>query len=304
MALNEKQKKKLKIEEKLNEETNSGEDSFDLNKTLKIIVLNLVLILAAMVFGFVCSKIYYQYKTVFSPGPALLNLGYWLLAAFIIIFTAIGLFTALVRPFWAVALGFALSGLAMILIWQINTVTLLLALFYFLMAIAYGRSVIKELEARLDFSLHPIAEKQKALLFPLVILLSASFALAYYDNVLVKGLVLPPEYKEKIISLEMGYVEAGINKQPNVKPADKKTALEQSRAQFEQIFSDTEKKIQPSAKYVAVGIAFIIFTILLSLLGLLLFLPNLLLRLMFFLLKLSGIAKIVTEQREAKRLTL
>ncbi|MDP3184661.1 MAG: hypothetical protein Q8M58_05255, partial [Anaerolineales bacterium] len=109
----------------------------------------------------------------------LLNLALWVFGSILFLALTGGLVAALVRPFWVITLGYFLSTLAMFLMWKIGIITAVASLIYFLIAIGFSNTVVDEIKVRLNFSVKPIQQEQKFLLFGLVLMVGVSFALGY-----------------------------------------------------------------------------------------------------------------------------
>jgi len=90
------------------------------NKWLKFTFFTILLIGAGYFFGTICRQISQAYALILSPSGELLNLLLWLLIALGGLMVAAGLVAALLRPLWIGIVAIILSGLAMLLGWQVT----------------------------------------------------------------------------------------------------------------------------------------------------------------------------------------
>lgn len=271
---------------------------------LKIGGLIAPLVASGVLLGVILNKIYLKYRILFLPGQALLELALWAFGAILVSATFGGLVAALVRPWWLAVLGFALSAFAMVIAWEISPIPLIAGFVYLVLATLYTRSLIHELDARLDFSIRPISEEQKLLFLALTLLVAVSFARGYATDARQQGFILPPEAKEAMINMTLPSIQAQIEGQPELGPRERTTALNEAREQTEKFWAETEEQIEPYAQYIPLALAMIILTTFQTLLGLLAWIPTTVLSIIFSFLKTWGITHIIIETKEVKRLEL
>lgn len=125
-------------------------------KSVKMVCLVALLMGAGYFGGIVCMQFGQAYETILSPSSDLMYLLLWLLLALAGVAVAGGLVSALVRPVWAAMVGFALSGLTMLLGWELTTVNGVLVLVYVLVGSLYAVAVAKALVQRIQFSVEPV----------------------------------------------------------------------------------------------------------------------------------------------------
>ncbi len=266
-----------------------------------------LLIVAHILFGIACNRVQSQYATLFTPGKALLNLAVWAFGSILLVVLTGGLVAALVRPFWVIALGFALSALALVLAWGINLYSGVAALVYLLIAIGFANNVLHEMNNRLNFSVRPIQEEQKLLLFGLALLVGVSFALGYQKDAQQSGVIIPPAYKQTVMAAITRSVGAQIEKQSGLGPAEKAMALQQMQQmqqEAEKFWTGVEKALQPYALYFPIGLAALMIWLLETLFGFIAWVPPVLLSTVFPLLKAIGVTHEIIEAKEIRRLTL
>lgn len=271
---------------------------------VKIVVFLLMLIGAHVLFGVACSKVQSQYDALFTQGKPLLNLALWVFGSILFLALTGGLVAALVRPFWVITLGYFLSALAMFLMWKIGIITAVASLIYFLIAIRFSITVVDEIKVRLSFSVRPIQQEQKFLLFGLALMIGVSFALGYLEEARQSEAMIPPAYKQMVSDMITPLIVAQLEKQTDLGPTEKAMALQQLQQGLEKGWVDTERTIQPYAPYLPLVIGALSFWLLETFLGLVSWIPPLLLSCFFPLLKAFGVTHEVAETKEARRLVL
>jgi len=271
---------------------------------VKIVVFLLMLIGAHVLFGVACSKVQSQYDALFTQGKPLLNLALWVFGSILFLALTGGLVAALVRPFWVITLGYFLSALAMFLMWKIGIITAVASLIYFLIAIRFSITVVDEIKVRLSFSVKPIQQEQKLLLFGLALMIGAGFALGYQEAARRSGALIPPAYKQKIIDPITRAVQEQLEKQSGLGPVEKAMALQQMQQGVEKFWAEADKMLEPYASYLPLVIGALLVWLLETLLGLIAWIPPLLLSGIIPLLKAIGVTHEVVETKEARRLVL
>ena len=271
---------------------------------VKIVLFLLTLIAAHVLFGVACSKVQSQYDALFTQGKPLLNLALWVFGSILFLVLTGGLVAALVRPFWVITLGYFLSALAMFLMWKIGIITAVASLIYFLIAIRFSITVVDEIKARLSFSVRPIQQEQKILLFGLALMIGASFALGYLEDARQSEAMIPPAYKQMVSDMVTPAMVAQLEKQIVLGPTEKAMALQQLQQGLEKFWVDTERTIQPYAPYLPLVIGALSVWLLETFLGLVSWIPPLLLSGIIPLLKAIGVTHEVVETKEARRLVL
>lgn len=271
---------------------------------IKTAIFAAILVAAAAMFGWVCGRVYQQYEAVFSPGTGLWNLITWILVTMALVLATSGLVAALIRPFWATVISFALSAVAMILAGGINSLSVILGLIFFVSSLIYARSVVRELNNRLFFSVRPIRESQKILLLALIVIVSLSFALGYRDDLKHRGTIVPPAYRETVMGLLLPRLQTLIKSQGEIPPKQMAFITEQFKQKIDEFWVKADTSLQPYAQYIPLGLALILIWALKSLLGLLSWIPISVLGLIFPLLRWTRVVRVETKTKEAERLTL
>ncbi len=281
------------------------------SSVVKIAIFLLFLVGAHVLFGVACSKVQSQYDALFTPavrgftqGKPLFSLVFWVFGTILLVALTGGLVVTLVRPVWIIALGYLLSALAMFLMWEISFITAAASLIYFLIAIGFSITVVDEIKVRLSFSVRPIQQEQKLLLFGLALMIGASFALGYLEDARRSEAVIPPAYKQMVSDMVTRTLMAQIEKQSALGPIEKALALQQLQQGLEKFWAETERTIQPYAPYLPLVIGVLVLWLLETLLGFVSWIPPLLLSGFFPLLKAIGVAHEVAETKEARRLVL
>lgn len=169
-------------------------------KSLKMAVFTGLLIAAGYFLGSTCELIYHQYELIFSPSRELLFLFLRFLLAVGVIALSGGLVAVLLRPLWLSLLAFLLSGLAMLLAWELKPQIGILAAIYLLASALYVRGVNSEMENRIRFSVRPLSESQPILLLALTVMASAGLYLGYSAEIETEGFTIPSSLKESVMN--------------------------------------------------------------------------------------------------------
>jgi hypothetical protein len=270
-----------------------------MNKWLKVTFFVLLLVGAVFFFGTVCRQIGQAYRLILSLSEELLSLLLWLLLALGTIAVIAGLVAALLRPVWVGIIAFALSGLAMLLGWQMTLGSVILILVYLLAASLYAVSVAKELDERIRFSVRPISEGQGMFLMTLILVACGSLYLGCAAHIEREGFSIPEFY----IEMFMKPMEKQIEAQGSA--GERQEALarfrEESRRAVDEFF---ERTVKPYEQFIPLAIAASLFMPLITISRLLAWVPTMFLSIVFPALKALGVIKVVSETREVQRLVI
>jgi hypothetical protein len=208
-----------------------------MHKELKSAVFAALLIAASYFFGDVCERIGQAYELILFPSKEILGLTLHLFLAMGAVAITAGLVAALVRPPWACFIVFALSSLAMLLGWELETSGGLLAAIYFIASLIYTERIARELNDRLRFSVRPISQSQSILITALLIVACGSFYFGYAAEIRREGFSIPPF----VVEMVMERMEKEVIK---FLPADLgEAALVRFRAEFERVVDEMEKEV-------------------------------------------------------------
>lgn len=270
-----------------------------MSKWLKGIFFAVFLIGAGYFFGTILRQISQAYELMLSPSWELLNLLLWFLLALGIVAVTSGLVAALVRPVWVGIIVFALSGLAMLLGWQVTVGSGILALVYLIAASFYAVGVARELNERIKFSIRPIGRSQGMLLMALVLVACGSLYFGCATYIEREGFLIPEFYMEMLMKQVEKQIEARV-------PAkERRQVMAEFRKEFQRGVDEFfESKVKPYEKFIPLAIAISLFMTLVTITRLLGWVPTVFLSIIFPLLKALGVIKIVSETREVERLTI
>lgn len=275
-----------------------------MSSLVKITIVTIILIGAHVLFGMTCKMVQGQYLTLIPPEKSSLNLVLWVIGSILLVALISGLVVALVGPFWIVMLGFGLSSLAMLLAWGPNLFSAIASLIYFLIAVWFGRTVVGEINNRLNFSVKPIQQEQKLLLFGLALMIGAGFTFGFQDAALQSGTIIPPSFKQKITDSITSSMQAQIEKQNNLGQVEDPTTLQDDPLGIDMLFAQTDTLLEPYAPYVPFIIGALLVCLLSTLLGFVDWLPSRLLGRILPVLKVIGVTHEVVETKETRRLVL
>ncbi len=272
-----------------------------MNRWLKVAFFTALLIGAGYFFGTICRQVGEAYQLVLSPSKELLTLLLWFLLAVGAMSVTAGLVAALLRPVWAAAIAFALSGPAMLLGWKVEVAldSGILIVAYLAAAFLYAGGVATELNERVRFSVRPISDGQGTLLMALILVACGSLYLAYAPHIEREGFSVPDFYIETFMQQMERQIEARV-------PAEERQeALAGFREEFGRAIDDFfERTIKPYEQFIPLLIAAGLFMPLLTITRLLAWVPTVFLSVLFRLLEALGVAKTVTETREVQRLVI
>jgi len=270
-----------------------------MRKWVLITFLAVVLIGAGYFFGTVCNRISEAYRLILAPSPELLTALVWFLLAVAAVVVSVGLVAALVRPVWVGFVDFALSGLAMLLGWQVTWVSGVFVLLYLLAACVYGVGVAKDMSERLRFSVRSTAKGRGLLLIALAAAACGSLCIGYAAEIEHEGFSIPAAYTEMLKEQMVKQIEA------QVPAADRDEVLQEFRERFEDTLDEfVVQRVRPYEALIPLIVAAAIFTPLVGISNLLMWVPALVLAFLFRLLIAVRVVKVVTETCEVERLVI
>jgi len=274
-------------------------------KAIKIIVLSALPVAAGYYFGLTCGQIGQAYEMIFSPSRDALYLAGQLLLAMGALAVASGIVAALFRPFWTCLIAFALSGAAMLIAWEISVGSGIAVFIYLAASLLYTHGVITELDNRVRFSVRPIAQSQMILLTALAVVACTSLYLGCAARIEQEGFSLPPSARDAVIRMAVTPIEREVEGRADLTPEEREEILAEVHAQMEsQWLEPMEETLKHYEPFIPVGVAFMLFTPLVSIGSLLSRLPLLFLNGVFWLLTVLRVTRVVTETRQVERLTL
>jgi ABC-type multidrug transport system fused ATPase/permease subunit len=270
-----------------------------MSKWLKTAFFAALLIGAACFFGTICVQIGQAYEWILSPSSDLLNLLLWFLLALGTVAVTAGLVAVLLRPMWVGCIAFLLSGLAMLLSWQVALVSGILVLVYVLVASLYAMGVAMELKERIRFSVRPIGEGQGILLMALVLVACGSLYLGLAAHVEREGFSLPQTYTEMLMEQIEKQVEARVPTQ------ERQKVMAELREGFQQGIDEfMERTVKPYERFIPLAVSISLFMSLVTITRLLGWVLTTILRVVFPLLTAMRITKVVSETREVQSLVI
>ena len=165
---------------------------------LKALFLAALLVATAYFFGMICKQVGMAYQLLLFPSRKLLTLLLRLLLALGLMAVTGGIVAALLRPLWVASIAFALSGLALLLGWEVTRQSAALALLYVLAAIAYAAITQGELAERIHFSVRAVTQNQLVLLVALLLVAAGSFYFGCATYISEEGLAIPEKYRDQV----------------------------------------------------------------------------------------------------------
>ena len=270
-----------------------------MSKWLKVTFFALLLIGAGYFFGTVCKQIGQAYRLILFPSEELLSLLLWLLLALGAMAVIAGLVAALLRPVWVGIIAFALSGLAMLLGWQMTLGSSILILVCLLAASSYAVGVARELNERIRFSVRPISDGQDMFLMALILVACGSLYLGCAAHIEREGFSIPEFY----IEMFMKPMETQIEAQGPV--GERQEALAGFREEFRRAVAEFfERMVKPYEQFIPLAVAASLFMPLVMISRLLAWVPAMFLSVVFPLLKALDVIRVVSETREVQTLVI
>jgi hypothetical protein len=230
-----------------------------MSKWLKVAFFTALAIGAGFLFGTVCEQIGEAYALILAPSRQLLVLLLRLLVAAGALTVSAGLVAALLRPVWVAFIAFSLTGLAMLLGWQVAVPSGILVALYLLGTFIYAVGVARELNERLVFSVRPIAQGQGVLLVGLMLVACGSLYLGYAAHVEREGFSIPEPYLETLMEQIEGQIETQV-------PAEERAAAVAAfREEFQRSVDEfLERTVNPYEQFIPLGVAVAVFMSLLT----------------------------------------
>jgi hypothetical protein len=270
-----------------------------MSKWLKIAFFTALLLGAGYFFGAICGQFDWAYGLILTPSRELLTLLLRFLVAVGILLVSAGLVATLLRPLWLGFVAFALSGLAILLGWQVTVASSILTLVYLLAACLYTVQVARELSERIKFSVRSIGAGQGILLIGLMLVACGSLYLGYAAEIDREGFSIPECYTEVLMQQMEKQIEA------RVPVEEQQEAIAEFRTEFRRAVDEfSQQTVKPYERFVPVGLAVGTFMSLVTLTRLLAWVPTAILGSVFPLLTALGVTKVVRETQEVQRLVI
>ena len=270
-----------------------------MSKWLKVGFLAMLLIGAGYLLGTACQRAGRAYALILNPSRELLNPLLWFLLGAGAVAVTAGVVAALIRPVWLAMIAFALSGLAMLLGWQMTAISGILGLVYVLTASLYAVSVASELDQRISFAVQPISGGQGLLQMAIILLACGGLYADAAAHIMQEGFSIPETYVDAFMEQAERQIEARV-------PEDERQeVVAEFREEFNRAVDEFfEQTVKPREHLIPLALAASLFTPLVTITRLLAWVPTVLLSIIFRLLRALGVTKVVSETREVQRLTI
>ncbi len=275
------------------------EEDKEVSTWLQFLFFTILLAGAGYFFGTIGKQINQSCQLILSPSIELLYLLLWLLAAIGAIVVAAGLVAALLRPLGIGILAFLLSGLAILLGWQVSLDTGVLTLVYVLAASFYANSVAKELNERIRFSVRPISEGRSMLMMALILVTCGGLYLGCSAHIEREGFEIPETYFNMFMEPMKEQILAQIPEEERLQAGAK--FEEQFQGMMENFFEET---IKPYEQYIPLVITLGLFFPLQTITSLVSWLLPVVLSIIFSLLEALKVTRVVSETKEVQRLVV
>lgn len=274
---------------------------------IKVSVFIALFMGSAFYFGVVIERIGTSFDITPPYGDSLLSLFISFLLALSAMIISAGLVAGLLRPLWIAALASGLSGVGMLLGWEISVFSVLSALGFALITLLYIFTTQKELDGHLRFTSKLVNKKNMLLLMTLVVILCGNLYVQYTE------FVRDRKISEDDLRTLTQTIQEGFQKQfidlfaPKSSESEKKQMMEKLEKQFElqkNIRIGLDQIVEISKEYLPAVLAFIVFATLIQIVLLFRLFFYLIFPSFFFLLKITKVVREKTQVVEAKRLVL
>lgn len=255
-------------------------------------------------FSYLCRELVNNYLLIVLPQAGVTV--FWLvrLVIWVVCLAAtINIMAVLVRPVWLVIATYFLAAIIYVLIVGADKAMLIIGLVFFAGLVSRLMFVVRQLNNQVNFSVHPLADKNSIFFSLLALLVAAGFWLGYSQDMTKRAFIFAPEIKSVIIDLSLGQTKSLVKKQ-NLPPAQEKMAITAASQKVQDMIDGFEKPLAPYARFVPIILAAILFSFLMTIFLLLGIVSFLVLKVIFVLMRLTRFTSFTTETREAKRLTL
>jgi uncharacterized membrane protein YjjP (DUF1212 family) len=269
------------------------------SKQLRMVLLAVLLIAAAFLFGIVCRRMGVAHRLLVAPFRELLRLLLWLLLVLVLMAVSAGMVAVLFRPRWPAFVVFGLSGLAMVLGWGTSVRSFGLSSLYVAAGIAYTILTRRDLSQRINFSVRPVGQNWRLMTIVLLLLAVGSFYTGFAEHVRDKGLSVPDQ---QVDTLTVEIAEEVVDETPlsrldAVRNEGVRQVQRVLKQQVERLLRKVERYIPPLA-------AVILFLVLFAVTWLFGWVPTLILFVVLPLLTMLRFAEMTTETVEVKRLVV
>ena len=122
-----------------------------MDKRINIAILAALLTGSGYYFGTACKRIGQSFDLLLTPSKDILTPLVWLLLSLCALSVSAGLVSTLLRPTWTGFLAFGLSGVAILLGWEITLLSSILILAFIMIGILNTVGVERELKQRIKF---------------------------------------------------------------------------------------------------------------------------------------------------------
>lgn len=215
----------------------------------------------------------------------------------------INIMAVLVRPVWLVVATYFLAAIIYVLIVGVDKTMLIIAVVFFAGLVSKLLFVVRQLGNQVNFSTHPLTDKNNIFFALLALLVAAGFWLGYSQDMAQRAFIIAPEIKAKIVDLSLGQTKSLVKKQ-KLPAAQEKMAIAAASKKVQEMIEGFEKPLAPYAKFVPIILAAVLFSFLMTIFLLLGIVSLLVLKILFIILRLTYFTNFATETREIKHLTL
>jgi hypothetical protein len=268
-------------------------------KWIKVLLFTFLLTGAGFYFGEVCKQFANVYGLILIPSNDLFILILQFLFALGLLLVAASLVSTLIRPVWVGFISYTISGLAILLGWQVTIISCMMVLLYLLAAFVYNVQVAKELQERISFSVRSIVVGQGFLIIALILLCCSNLYLGCAEYIDREGFAIPDYYTDILMQQMEKQIEA------RVPVENREEAIIEFRTEFQRAIDEfSQETVKPYIHIVPLAITVSIFMSLLTITNIFSWVPTFFLSLIFPLLMSLRVVNVVHETKEIQRLII
>jgi len=289
--------------------TGKGRGSKDGNKLSVARIIKTVVCVIAFLgvmagFSFLCRELVGNYLLLVLPQASLT--ANWLarLAIWVVcLAVTINIMAVLVRPVWLAITAYFLAAIIYVLIIGASEAMLVIAVIFFAGLSSRLMFVVRQLNNQINFSIHPLSDKNNVFFALLALLVASTFWLGYSQDMAKRAFIIAPEIKSVIVDLSVSQTKGLIKKQ-KLPLAQEKMAITAASQKVQEMIEGFEKPLAPFSRFVPIIFAAILFSFLMTVFLFLGIVSLLVLKILFALMRLAHFTSFTVENREIKHLIL
>lgn len=297
----------------------SKNQKFDFVPLIKMIVCIVAFFATIFAFAVVSKELLNNYMMLILPTAKVLGMWVlWLCIDVLLVLLMLGIISVLVRPKWIAMLISVLGAVLYALVCGGGIAIWISAGIMAIVFVWYVFFVVGQLENQINFSVHPLGDKKMLMATFLAVLICVSFGVGYLKDANLKNYAIPAEVMTKITDFTSKQLKKTSDAQFDAALKDQKlskkqkdefqkqvdTGLKSANDELKKSLADAEKQASLSKNYIAWFLGVMLFFILQMLFIFVVMFLSPLFALVFFLMKITGFTKELSEKKEVRWLVL